>query len=64
MELGWIYYEIGERAQAAPLAREALSLLSSEPQNAEILYCLGSSQAVLSLMDFFADPATGRRQHV
>ncbi len=59
MELGWIYYEIGERAQAAPLAREALSLLSSEPQNAEILYCLGSSQAVLSLIDFFADPATG-----
>ncbi|HJU62078.1 MAG TPA: tetratricopeptide repeat protein, partial [Candidatus Binatia bacterium] len=27
MELGWIYYEIGQQTQVAELARDALSLL-------------------------------------
>jgi tetratricopeptide (TPR) repeat protein len=30
MELGWIYYEIGQQTQVAELARDALSLLSTE----------------------------------
>src|SRR5262245_49379795 len=59
MELAWIYYEIGRRQQAILLARDALELLSSEPKDAEVLYCLGSSQAVLSLSEFFEDPVLG-----
>jgi len=59
MELGWIYYEIGQRGEATLLARQALSLLSTEPKGAEVLFCLGSSQAVLSLSDSFADPNAG-----
>lgn len=59
MELGWTYYDIGQQAQAAPLARKALSLLSTEPESAEVLYCLGASQALLSLSRSFADPNAG-----
>jgi len=59
IELGWIYYDIGQRAQATTLAREALSLLSTEPKSPEVLYCLGASQALLSLSHSFADPNAG-----
>src|SRR5687768_7133572 len=59
MELGWIYYNIGQQAHATPLAREALSVLSTEPKSAEVLYCLGASQALLSFSDSFADPNGG-----
>jgi tetratricopeptide (TPR) repeat protein len=59
MELGWIHYDVGQRAQASLLAHEALSLLSTEPKGAEVLYCLGASQALLSLSESFADPNAG-----
>jgi tetratricopeptide (TPR) repeat protein len=59
MELGWIYYDIGQQAEARLLAHEALSLLSTEPRAAEVLYCLGASQALLSFIEFFADPNAG-----
>jgi tetratricopeptide (TPR) repeat protein len=59
MELGWIYYEIGQQEQAAPLAREALSFLPNDSESAEVLYCLGSSQALLSFSDFFAERDDG-----
>jgi tetratricopeptide (TPR) repeat protein len=56
MELGWIYYNTGQQAKSTPLAQEALSLLSTEPKNAEVLYCLGASQALLALNEFPKDP--------
>src|SRR5436190_13945880 len=56
MELAWTYYEISQRIPASFMAREAIALLSSEPKDAEALYCLGSSQAVLSLSESFTDP--------
>jgi tetratricopeptide (TPR) repeat protein len=59
MELGWIHYDVGQRAQASLLAREALSLLSTEPKGAEVLYCLGASQAILSFIESFTDPNAG-----
>lgn len=59
MELGWIHYDIGQRAQATSLAQQALSLLSNEPEGAETLYCLGASQALLSFIESFADPDAG-----
>ena len=58
MELGWIYYNSGQQAKFTPLAQEALSLLSTEPKNAEVLYCLGASQALLALNEFPKDPNT------
>jgi tetratricopeptide (TPR) repeat protein len=60
MELGWIYYDIGQQLQVAGLAQDALSLLSAEPRNAEVLYCLGASQALLafSLSSTDANAAT------
>ena len=58
MELGWIYYNSGQQAKFTPLAREALSLLSTEPKNAEVLYCLGASQALLALNEFPKDQNT------
>jgi tetratricopeptide (TPR) repeat protein len=60
MELGWIYYDIGQQAEVSLLAHEALSLLSTEPKSAEVLYCLGASQALLSFIESFADPKAGK----
>jgi len=59
MELGWIYYDIGQQARATPLAREALALLSTEPKSAEVFYCLGASQALVSHSESFEDPNAG-----
>lgn len=59
MELGWIYYGIGQPEQATFFARKALALLSTEPKNGEVLYCLGASQTLLSLNDSFVDPSSG-----
>ena len=49
MELAWIYYDIGQQAQVTELAQDALSLLSTEPKSAEVLYCQGASEALLAL---------------
>jgi tetratricopeptide (TPR) repeat protein len=59
MELGWIYYEIGQQAQVAELARDALSLLSTEPRSAEVLYCQGASEALLALSVCSTDTNAG-----
>jgi tetratricopeptide (TPR) repeat protein len=59
MELGWIYYEIGQQTQVAELARDVLSLLSTEPRGAEILYCQGASEALLALSVSSTDANAG-----
>ena len=59
MELGWIYYEIGQQAQVAELARDALSLLATEPKSAEVLYCQGASEALLALSVCSTDANVG-----
>ncbi len=59
MELGWTYYDIGQQAQVVALAQEALSLLSTEPRSAEVLYCLGASQALLALSLCITDANAG-----
>jgi tetratricopeptide (TPR) repeat protein len=59
MELGWIYYEIGQQTQVAELARDVLSLLSTEPRSAEILYCQGASEALLALSVSSTDANAG-----
>ena len=59
MELGWIYYEIGQQTQVAELARDALSLLSTEPRSAEILYCQGASEALLAFSVSSTDANAG-----
>jgi tetratricopeptide (TPR) repeat protein len=59
IELGWIYYDIGRQAQVRGLAQEALSLLSTEPRSAEVLYCLGASQALLALSLCITDANAG-----
>jgi tetratricopeptide (TPR) repeat protein len=59
MELGWIYYDIGQQAQVTGLAQQALSLLSTEPRSAEVLYCLGASQALLALSLCITDANAG-----
>jgi tetratricopeptide (TPR) repeat protein len=59
MELGWIHYDIGNKAQAAVLAREAHSLLSAEPKNSEVLYCQGASQALVAACSWLEDPQVG-----
>ena len=55
MELGGIYYDIGQQAQVTGLAQNALSLLSTEPRSAEVCYCLGASQALLAFCLSFTD---------
>jgi tetratricopeptide (TPR) repeat protein len=59
MELGWLEYEIGQRSQAIASARDALSLLTTEPRSAEVLYYLGSSQALLAFCLSVEDPNGG-----
>lgn len=55
MELGWLYYQTGQRLEASSLAQETLSLLSTEPRTAEVLYYLGASQALLAFCLSFRD---------
>ncbi|HSE85671.1 MAG TPA: tetratricopeptide repeat protein [Candidatus Binatia bacterium] len=59
MELGWVYYEIGRQSQVTELAQEALSLLSTEPRSAEVLYCQGASEALLALSVCSTDANAG-----
>ena len=59
MEVGWLYHAIGQRDQASTFARDALSLLATEPRSAEVLYCLGASQALLAFCLSFTDPNAG-----
>jgi len=59
MELAWTYYNVGQQVQVAQLARQALSLLSTETKTAEVSYCLGSSQALLAFTESVRAPAAG-----
>ncbi len=60
MELGWIHYELrGQRTQAQMLAQRAISLLSSEEENPEVLFLRGMSQSLLAHCVWFTDAKSG-----
>ncbi|MBI4487787.1 MAG: tetratricopeptide repeat protein [Deltaproteobacteria bacterium] len=48
MELGWIFCEMGQQAEALPLAQTAIGLLSREPETPGVLACRGASQSLLA----------------
>jgi len=59
VELGWIFYEIGRQTQAHTLAKEALAVLSNEPERAEVFLCRGASQSLLAHCLMFTDENSG-----
>ncbi len=58
-ELGWLFYNIGQRAQAQVLAQNTISLLSDQLATAKIFLYRGESNALLAYCLFRMDASVG-----
>lgn len=48
MELGWLFYELGDREKAMTLAQDTVAYLSREAERPEVLFVRGMSQSLLA----------------
>lgn len=58
-ELGWLFYETGKFDRAQALAESALSQLSGEEDNPEVLLLRGLSQSLAAHCIWYKDETTG-----
>ena len=59
IDLGWLFYEVGEPVQGQTLAQSAIRLLSSEQESPEVLLVWGLSQSLLAHCVWFKDDKSG-----